>query len=158
MFNRKLSQLIQKGEIPFTLPLLTSFNSQDWEPYKEFLKADKIDNPSLHYKDFPFIRVASRAWPTFREIEVQNITFRDNFAFFAFTLPKGSYATTFLMNFFNLASGMPVVEGIPTHSVDIKEVLGLGTLSPTLKRFQAVLEQREQDIQAGGKEKGRESQ
>jgi len=146
LFNRKLSQLIQSGEVPMELPLITSFSPKDWQPYGEFLDADGVKMPSRSYRDFPFIRVESRAWPTLQKIEVHGIEIRERLALFAFSLPKGSYATTFLMNFFTLASGLPIVSGISTEKTDAKEALGLGTLAPTLERFRTVLERREADI------------
>lgn len=152
LFNRRLSQLIPTGEVPTTLPLITSFNPRDWEPYREFLEADAVKLPSRSYRDFPFIRVESRTWPTLQTVDVHGVALQRQLALFAFSLPKGSYATAFLMNFFTLASGLPIVRGISTEKVDAKELLGLGTLGPTLERFQGILAQREQDIAAGSGE------
>lgn len=149
LFNRKLSELIQTGEVPTALPLITSFNRRDWEPYREFLEADEVKLPSRSYRDFPFIRVESRTWPTLQKIEIHGIALRDRLAVFAFSLPKGSYATTFLMNFFTLTSGLPIVPGITTEKIDAKELLGLGTLAPTLERFKTVLEKRDEDLSVG---------
>lgn len=146
LFNKKLSQLIAAGEVPFKLPLLTSFNQKDWEPYEEFLKEDGVDIPSRYYKKFPSIRIASRMWPVLQQVEIHNAVFQDKLAVFAFTLPKGAYATTFLMNFFTLASGLPVISGISQEKIDAKKLLGLGSLETTLERFESVLEAREQDI------------
>lgn len=146
LFNKKLSQLIRGGEIPLELPLLTSFNPRDWELYQEFLREDGVDIPSRHYKKFPFIHVASRTWPVLQHVEVHGVTFQDKIAAFAFSLAKGAYATTLLMNFFTLASGLPIVAGITNKKIDAKASLGLGNLQPTLDRFKTVLELREQDI------------
>lgn len=149
LFNRKLSQLIKEGEVPVALPLATSFNSRDWEPYRDFLDADDVKLPSRSYKDFPFVRVGSRTWPTLQRAEIHGIAVQERLAVFGFSLPKGSYATSFLMNFFILAAGLPVVPEITAMKVDAKELLGLGTLAPALERFRTVLEQREEDIDAG---------
>ena len=146
LFNRLLSKLIKQGDVPTALPLITSFNPRDWKPYENLLKGDEITLPSRVYKDFPFVRVESRSWPTLQSIDFHHGAFRDRFALFAFTLPKGCYATTFLMNFFTLASGLPAIENIPIESIDAKEILKMGTLAPTLERFKTVLERREQDI------------
>tara|TARA_Y100000310_G_scaffold322593_1_gene381790 strand:+ start:2051 stop:3469 length:1419 start_codon:yes stop_codon:yes gene_type:complete len=147
LFNRKLSQLIQTGEVPFELPLLTSFNPKDWEPYQELLKEDGLDVPSRHYKKFPFVRVASRTWPVLQQVEIHNKALQDKLAVFAFSLPKGTYATTFLMNFFTLASGLPMVSGISHEELDAKALLQLGSLQSTLEQFQDVLRARKQDIE-----------
>lgn len=149
LFNRLLSKLIKQGDAPTELPLITSFNPNDWKPYHDFLDGDEVILPSRVYKDFPFVRVESRMWPTLQSVDFHSGIFRDRFAILAFTLPKGSYATTFLMNFFTLASGLPVIENIPTESIDAKEILKMGTLAPTLERFKTVLERRAQDIASG---------
>jgi len=146
LFNRKLSQLIALGEVPRELPLLTSFNPRDWEPYEEFLQEDGVDVPSRHYKKFPSIRIASRTWSVLQKVEIQNVAFQDKLAVFVFSLPKGAYATSFLMNFFTLASGLPVVPGISQEKRDAKKLFGLGSLESTLGRFKTVLEAREQDL------------
>lgn len=155
LFNRVLSKLIKQGDIPIGLPLITSFNPRDWDPYHDFLDGDGVILPSRVYRDFPFVRVESRTWPTLQSIDFHKGIFRDRFAIFAFTLPKGCYATTFLMNFFTLASGLPAIEGIPTESIDAKELLKMGTLAPTLERFKTVLERRAQDMAFGKSEMDR---
>ena len=152
LFNRMLSQLIKKGSIPSQLPLITSFNPRDWEPYREFLDADEVRLPSRSYRDFPFVRVESRTWPTIQKIGIHATDFKDQLALFAFSLPKGSYATTFLANFFTLTTGLPILPGISMEKIDAKELLNLGTLGPTLERFKTVLERREQDITGGVEE------
>lgn len=146
LFNKKLSQLIKKGEVPLELPLLTSFSPQDWEPYKEFLLQDGVRIPSMHYKKFPFIRVASRTWPVLQKVQVHRVALRQKCAVFGFSLKKGTYATTLLMNFFTLASGMPIPKGIFADPIDAKEVLGAGSLQPALEKFKKVLALRLQDI------------
>lgn len=149
LFNRKLSELIRQGEVPLKLPLITSFNPHDWEPYQKFLEADEVKLPSRSYKDFPFIRIQSRAWPTIQKIKIHEVVFQERLAVFAFSLPKGSYATTFLMNFFTLSSGLPIVPGVTTEKIDAKSVVNLGSLTEVLERFKTVLEKREQDILGG---------
>lgn len=146
LFNKKLSRLIKEGEVPLELPLLTSFSPLDWEPYKEFLEQDSVKTPSAYYKKFPFIRVASRTWPVLQKTEIHAVAFQDKFALFSFSLPKGAYATTLLMNFFTLVSGLPVIAGITNERIDAKASLGLGSLQSTLERFKTVLDARDQDL------------
>lgn len=152
LYNRKLSELIKTGEVPFKLPLATSFNPKDWAPYQNYLDEDGVKMPSNSYKDFPFVRVASRTWPVLQSIEIHSIAIQGKLAVFSFTLPKGSYATTFLSHFFTLAAGLPVVPGISAEKIDAKEFLGEGTLAPTLERFKTVLEKREEDVGVVGEE------
>lgn len=146
LYNRKLSEYIREGKVPESLPLITSFNPKDWEIYKKFLAADGVKLPSRAYKDFPFIRIESRTWPTHQKLTMHGFTHRDRIAVFAFSLGKGAYATSFLMNFFQLVAGLPVVPNIPTDQLDTKELLTLGSLAPTLERFKTVLERREKDL------------
>ncbi len=60
LFNKKLSALIRSGEVPLSLPFLTSFDPLDWKPYAEFLEEDGITLPARSWKDFHFVRVESR--------------------------------------------------------------------------------------------------
>ena len=152
LFNRKLSELIRAGAAPPLLPLITSFNPKDWEQYRAFLDADGVRLPSRSYRDFPFVRVESRTWPTLQRAEIHGTALQTQTAVFAFSLPKGSYATTLLANFFTLASGLPLLPGIPIEHIDARALIGLGTIAPVLERFRTVLERREQDIAGGSPE------
>ncbi len=152
LFNRKLSELIKTGSVPMSLPLITSFNPADWKPYQEFLDADGVKMPSRSYRDFPFIRVESRKCATLQHLDVHNAVFEDRLATFCFSLPKGSYATSFLMNFFELASGLPLVPGIFTEPVDALKLLDMGSLQPTLDRFKTVLDRRAADLEGSVEE------
>lgn len=147
LFNRKLSELIREGTVPMQLPLVTSFSPMDWEPYQAFLDADRVVMPSKAYRDFPFVRVASRTWPVLQRITTHGLAFDGQIAVFSFSLPKGSYATTYLNNFFTLASGLPTPPGISNTEVDARELLGTGTLKPTLERFAVVLQERKKDVE-----------
>jgi len=147
LFNRKLSECIQAGNVPLNLPFLTSFNPADWKPYAEFIEADNVRMPSRSYRDFPFVRVESRTCATLQPLEIHDVVIKDRLAVFSFSLPKGSYATSFLMNFFMLASGLPLVPNIFTETVDPKRILGTGTLEPVLERFKKVLDQRQADLE-----------
>ena len=152
LFNRKLSELIAAGEVPLSLPLITSFNPMDWKPYEKFLEEDQMRLPSRSYRDFPFVRVESRRCATLQKLVIHEAVFKDRLATFSFSLPKGSYATTFLINFFTLASGLPIVPGIFSDKVDSRVLLGRGTLEPVLDRFKKVLEQREADLEGPAEE------
>lgn len=152
LFNRKLSELIAQGTVPLSLPLITSFNPLDWKPYLAYLEEDGVRLPSRAYRDFPFIRIESRSWPTLQKLTIHNAIFKDRFAVFSFSLPKGSYATTFLMNFFTLASGLPIVPGIFSEPIDARALLGEETLAPVLERFKTVLDARQIDLDNAAEE------
>jgi TruD family tRNA pseudouridine synthase len=147
LFNRKMSECIRAGSVPLRLPFLTSFNPADWEPYTAFLKEDGVRMPSRSYRDFPFVRVESRTCITLQPLEIHEVAVKDRVVVFSFSLPKGSYATSFLMGFFMLASGLPFTPNISMETVDAKQILGTGTIAPVLERFRKVLEQRQADLE-----------
>ncbi len=146
LFNKKLSSLINEGEVPMHLPLVTSFNPKDWEPYKEYLDADGVRLPSKAYRDFPFIRVDSRNWSTLQSIDIHQVAFQNQFALFSFSLPKGSYATTFLMHLLELSSGLPILPGITKEIIDPLKVLGIGNMDSLSERFKVVMEKRNESL------------
>jgi hypothetical protein len=90
--------------------------------------------------------VESRKCATLQPLTIHDAMIKDQVAVFSFSLPKGSYATSFLMIFFALTSGLPLVPGIHQDPVDAREVLDIGTLTPVLERFKTVLEQRQIDL------------
>ena len=145
IFNKKLSALIKTETVPMELPLASSFSPADWEPYLEYFREDGVAFPLRAWRDFSFVRVASRSWPTLQSVEFHDAVFHDRFAMFSFSLPKGAYATSYLMNLFTLSSGLPVPEGIATDPLDAKKVLGTGSLDDTLQRFRTVLERYQQN-------------
>lgn len=146
LFNRKLSELIRLGAVPLWLPFVTSFNPIDWKPYEKFLEEDGLKLPSRSYRNFPFIRIESRKCSTLQAIDIHAVVFEERLAAFSFSLPKGSYATSFLTGFFTLAAGLPVVPGIFTEAIDSKKMLSQDSLYPVLERFRSVLDQHQIDL------------
>lgn len=145
IFNKKLSALIKTETVPMELPLASSFNARDWEPYKEYFREDGVSFPLRAWQDFSFVRVASRTWPTLQSVEFHAVESRDRLVTFSFSLPKGAYATSYLMNLFTLSSGLPALEGIPTELVDAKKILGTGSLDDVLQRFRTVRKRYQQN-------------
>jgi len=95
----------------------------------------------------PFLRSywsgISPTAPTLQKIEIHKAVFLDKMMVMAFSLPKGAYATTFLAHLFQLSSEFPLPQGIETNLIDAKEVLGFGSLSATLERFDSILKRFE---------------
>ncbi|MDO8470916.1 MAG: tRNA pseudouridine(13) synthase TruD [bacterium] len=145
LFNKKLSNSIQEGDVSYELPFITSHNPRDWEAYQEFLQEDGIRMPSRISKDFPFVTFASRATPVLQKAEVHGIHFENKIAVIAFSLQKGCYAASFLAHLFQLASHLPILPGIDTTPIDVKNVLGLGSLDETLEYFQPLIARMEKD-------------
>jgi len=152
LFNKKLSELIAVGDVPLWLPIVNSYNSNDWKPYAAFLEEDGVRLPSKAYKDFPFLFIDSRKCPTLQPVDVHSAVFDDRSAVFSFSLPKGSYATSFLMSFFTLTSGMPIVPGIFKGQIDGGAMLGRESFAPVLDRFKVVLDRHSADLEAGAEE------
>jgi TruD family tRNA pseudouridine synthase len=153
LFNRKLSGLIALKEIPLTLPFITSHDPNDWKPYEALLREDDVKMPSRAYKDFfPMVHIASRRCPTLQNLTVHNAAFKNSLAVFSFSLPKGSYATTFLMNFFTLATELPQVPGAAVPDLSTQTLLNVERIAPVLERFKNVLEQTKNGVDAAMEE------
>jgi TruD family tRNA pseudouridine synthase len=148
LFNRKLSSLIASGSVPLTLPFITSHDPKDWKPYEALLQEDEVTLPTQAFRELhPIVYIQSRTCPTLQTITIHNVAWKDRFAFFSFSLPKGSYATTFLMNFYTLIAGFPIPPGLPMEPIDIREQLGEGTLQPIFERFKKVFDERRTDLE-----------
>src|ERR1700690_3810895 len=107
--------------------------------------------PSPAFRDFhPLVYIASRRCPTLQPLTIHNAIFQDRLAVFSFSLPKGSYATTFLMNFFTLATELPSGSTVSKEPVDVEKILGIGTLAPTLERFKFALTKNQNETTGGG--------
>jgi len=104
--------------------------------------------PSRSYRDFPFIRLESRRCPTLQPIEIHAAVFEERFASLSFSLPKGSYATSFLVGFFALASGLPIVPGIYREPIDTSALTGRESFMPVFERFKKVLDRHQADLEA----------
>jgi len=63
----------------------------------------------------------------------------------SFSLPKGCYATTFLSHFFQLATGMPPKD-ISENIVDLKEILGEGSIKDLTEIFKEITFSKSEDI------------
>jgi TruD family tRNA pseudouridine synthase len=149
LFNRKLSALIQSGAVPEKFPLITSFQKEDWNYYKEFTDADSVYLKQRVVEDLPFLRATKSTWPAVQRTDIHAFELEGDIATISFSLPKGSYATSFLSNFFTLASDLPILPGISTLPVDAKKILKIGSLVDILEYFKNVLDRRKEEIKKG---------
>ena len=150
LFNRKLSGLIRDhASIPEVLPLITSFRAEDWDEYREFTQADGVELDPRVAEELPFVRAEVPTWPTRQKAIVHSFAANGDLAVLSFSLPKGSYATSFLSNFFILASDMPIVPGVSTMIVDAKKMLGEGNLVREFEYFDSALASRKEEIKKG---------
>ncbi len=131
LFNKKLSDATINGEpLPETLPLLLSADPADHQPYASYLQADQTENFLQHIKPFPFIRPAKRNVATIIKPNIHASRITPEGVILSFTLPKGVYATTFLMHFFDLVSGQTVPSWVKTDEQDTLALVGLGSIKP----------------------------
>jgi len=135
LFNSYLSKVVKNGDVlPEKLPLVLSDKMIEQRMYKEWLDRDSIVNIAEAVKPFRFIQLKSRLLTT--KIFPKNIIAMSTSEGVAcsFCLPKGAYATTFLMNLFELQQGttipgLPMPEWVKDTEVDAKELLELGSIA-----------------------------
>lgn len=128
LFNQYLSWAVQNNiELPETLPLLLTSDRREQKIYEALLVADKIKNISETLKPFKFIPLKRRLNPT--KIFPKNILAKSlpEGAVISFHLPKGAYATTFLVNLFKIQQGLPLPAWLQKNEIDLKEILEIGS-------------------------------
>jgi tRNA pseudouridine13 synthase len=127
VFNLLIS-LEKEIKLPEKIPLLLSDKKEDWEIYKFWLEKDGIKNFLKTLKPFRFIVLKRRLVK--RRIFSQQIRFKilPEGLILSFILEKGAYATTFLMNLFEIETGEPIPEWVKTKEYDIKKELGIGSI------------------------------
>ncbi len=134
LFNKYLSRAsVNKEFLPDEIPLALSPLYEDQKLYMEWFKEDNIRDISQALRPFGFLQLRRRFLAT--RIFPKDIVFRTTSAGVAisFSLPKGAYATTFLMNLFKLHQGLPIPEWIKDTDVDVKELLEIGSIEPAKK-------------------------
>ncbi len=148
LFNKKLSfYLKQKISPPKEMPLILSKDENDWLFYEELLKEDKIFSiPLQNLRPFPYVQWKKREIKTLEKAEIHQCQIIREGVILSFTLPKASYATSFLSQLFSLSSAVPVPEKISLNPVDTKATLGIGSLEDVLNRFNKVIRPKSEDI------------
>lgn len=131
LFNKYLSQSITNpGRLPKQLPLLLSDDLSDRKIYQKWLVEDNIVNIDKTLKPFKFIRIKKRFVTTkIFPKDIMGATNPDGVAL-GFSLSKGAYATTFLMNLFT-QQGLPLPQWVKTTEHDVKKILKTGTIAST---------------------------
>jgi len=148
LFNDKLSSYIKEGkEPPEIIPLILSDDKKDLEIYKTILSKNKADETIFNnLNNFPFIQLKKREINTKEKINIIDYKIVNEGVILSFTLPKGSYATTFLSQLFNLASGLPPKD-IYNYTIDTKATLGEESLENVLNKFKDVIYSKEDSPQ-----------
>ena len=147
LFNRKISEYTESGApMPERLPLILSKDKNDWLPYYDFLKEDKISSMPLEsLMPFSDIQWRKRQIKTREKADIHKVAFTPEGVILSFSLPKGCYATTFLSHFFQLATGMPPKD-ISENIVDLKEILGEGSIKDLTEIFKEITFSKSEDI------------
>jgi TruD family tRNA pseudouridine synthase len=134
LFNKILS-LNQEGlKLPEEIPLLFSDDWRDWKVYEHWLLEDKTQDFLKNLKPFlKFFKLQKRLVKS--KIYTEKILFKimSEGTALGFSLRKGSYATTFLSNLFEIKTILPVPEWVNEKEYDIKRELGLGSLESIQK-------------------------
>lgn len=136
LFNLYLSEAQATGQsLPDKLPLLLSDRAEDRARYQSWLDRDGINDIPAALAPLKFLQLKSRPtptriYPTDIKLMVASIG-----VILHFTLDKGAYATTFLMNLFRLRQGLPIPESLDTSPCDSLSLLQLGSTAPALERL-----------------------
>ena len=147
LFNRKISEYISaKQPLPEKLPLILNKDKNDWLPYLDFLKEDGISYlPLKNLTPFPDIQWKKREIKTIVNAQIYKTEIVKEGVVMSFSLPKGCYATTFLAHFFQLSSGLPP-ENILDNVIDVKRVLGQGSLEKLIEKFKEITFSKTENI------------
>lgn len=128
LFNQLIS--IESLELPEKIPLFLSADLRDERIYKFWLEKDNVYQFREAIKPFKFLRLKRNFIKTI--IFPQNLQFKNikNGVILNFILEKGVYATTFLMNFFEIHQGLPLPDWVDIQEYDTKELLKIGSIKP----------------------------
>ena len=140
--NRLMSKAARGlGEVPAEIPLLLTMEPDAAKPYGTYLRADGTVDCLANLRRFRFVniskggRVAVKLHPKF----ISARTVPEGVAI-CFELPKAAYATTVLMNMFDVQTGWPIPEWLKPTEYDTKELLGVGSLAPVRQKFASIIE------------------
>lgn len=136
LFNRYLSRISNNDkELPQFLPLLTSDDPNDQSLYAEWLQQDNITDIKTAIEPLTFIALKKRLVPTrVFAVNARALPLADG-VIVHFCLPKGSYATTYLMNMFKLWQGYPLPGWISKKEYDTLQLLGAGSIAQAKERL-----------------------
>jgi TruD family tRNA pseudouridine synthase len=140
LVNSLLSDAAAAGrELPASIPIL-SWERDSQRLYAPYLQADGTAAFADELRKLPFIvsarspRLETKIRPKLRGAKIvpEGVAV-------SFELLKGAYATTVLMNLFNVLTGKPVPTWVKDKEYDTKALLGLGTIAEVTERFQPII-------------------
>ncbi len=142
LFNKLLSSYSGIGKTPpETLPLVLSEKKKDWLVYKDLLNQAGVFSTIFALKNlqpFPFFVLKEREQKTIEKVKILSQKIIPEGVILQFVLSKGCYATTFLSQLFNLASGN-LPKNFSNLPIDTKANLNQPSLEEILNKFSDVV-------------------
>jgi len=142
LFNKLLSSYSGMGKTPpEALPLVLSERKGDWLIYKDLLNQVGVFSTTFalkNLKPFPFIVLKKREQKTIEKVKILSQKIIPEGVILQFVLSKGCYATTFLSQLFNLASGN-LPKNFSNLPIDTKANLNQPSLEEILNKFSDVV-------------------
>jgi TruD family tRNA pseudouridine synthase len=132
LVNKILSEAWQGSrEIPDPLPLPLGNIAGD-ELYQPWLDQDATSNYRQHLRFFPYLVQKPRSLNPWIFPKIHSVKSHEAGAILCFSLPKGVYATTFLMFSFRLHEGLPIPDWVKSVAIDTQAVVGIGSVESAL--------------------------
>ena len=139
--NYLLSSLVNENyDIPKTIPLLISKDRMTFQIYEPLLAMDGTQNYLQIIKSLSFIGLAegqyleTKFYPKIHSFKILPAGLA-----ISFDLPKGAYATTMLMNLFDLSGWVTLPASMNQEIIDVKKALGEGSLKFVFDTFKKEL-------------------
>lgn len=141
LVNRVLSETYQgKRDLPDPLPLPLGGRDSD-DLYQADLKRDNTLGYAENLRPLRFLVQKFRTIKPWITPNVHHVKVVEPGAILSFSLPKGVYATTFLMFLFQIYEGLPAPTWVKTEIVDLKAQLSTGSVQAALDKLGYTLEQ-----------------
>lgn len=133
LVNQLLSQALTGNTTipdPLPLPILSGEAADDI--YAKLVKPEDAAVFRKNLRPLRFITQRYRTIAPWITPEIHHATSSPSGAILSFTLPKGVYATTFLMFFFTLSEGSPEPAWLKRDPIDIKKHLHTGSVAAAM--------------------------
>jgi TruD family tRNA pseudouridine synthase len=135
LVNQLLSAVLQgEASAPEKLPLALGGSASD-DLYEKYLEADGTTNYQMYLNQCRFYVQKFRTIPAWIIPELHALKTLPSGVILSFSLPKGAYATSFLMFLFSLTEGNPVPAWVQPDEIDTKAELGTGSSFATLNQL-----------------------
>lgn len=131
----QLMSVAPPGALPESIPLLSS-DTEAQRLYEPFLAVDGVRGFAANLRKLPFI-ITSRTprLDTVIRPRIHAAKVVEGGVGLSFDLPKGAYATTVLMNLFDVVTGSPEPAWLSSGQHDTKVLLGTGSLEAVRTEF-----------------------